>query len=696
MAGFGQSPAARRGALLPYSGGASGAFSPSLAWTGAAGSGFLVTPSDRTRTTAKPAVRLLDRPFQYFNEALTIGVMAFANDGGTLIGGIDRVRVHYEGSTRDIVEPTLRSFTRYDGSTYKVPGYWVTLNKPAGTSGDAHVYFEAIPADATMQSRIIGPFRFSPHELFPNGTLHDIDLTVDNTQPIVAGVNYHDFTAAHSYLNVQAARNPRITIKTLPAAGFHEIRRGHFARYAPRGWLTVQATIPIIFDRPGPFIDETSATSATAVRPNLDGILFEGPNITIELARMSIYSEFDTEQHGCGFDRVRIQNSAGITVNWMGTLRSLSCARGRNYYTDCYITDVPNTFAEQTLVRGNVSSGSWWDYATNAFCVVANIVDDHSSAEWLTHTLALSAQYTGAGATATLEMTGANDATSRIITAKVAGATVGTLTVFRVGSSFIPTRAEFPRDIVNWINTLPGWTATLHNDDLRASILGLISTLGSGFGPQKAKTAPLQLYTRADPHNDWWQALIYGGTTPTQNMIVYGNIATNFAGQKFFLSTTNPLHDVVFLNNAIHDLKGVAVEPNGVFLSQFDRGTHSHVVIAHNSLEQGLWLRTSTANPFSADSYCLLANNVFSSIVWEGPRDVDQVIKGNHTFTGSSAPLGASAHTTGGNGSSLFAAPQAGDFTPINDLVSSPKTAVAAFDLTGLRRNQITVAGAIG
>ncbi|KPP94401.1 hypothetical protein SAMN04515621_1768 [Erythrobacter sp. HL-111] len=698
MAGFGQSPAARKGESRGGAPAAKSALSPSASWDGTAESGFETVPTDPERTTAKPAVHLIDLPCQFFDDELTVSAMAFANDGGTLIGGIDRVRFHFEGNVADVIEPQLRTFTRFDGSTYRLPCYTVTLEKPAGTSGDTHLYIEAIPADATMQSRVIGPFDFFPRDPFANGTLHDIDLTVDDTQPVVAGSNYHDFTAAHTYVNAQNAENPRITIRSNPAAGFHEIKRGHWAGYAPKGWLTIEADIPVVFDRPAPFVDEATAYSGQAARPNLDGIWFKGPNITLELQRQSLYTEFDSQQHGCAFDGIRIRNSAGIGFIWMGTHRQLGVARGKNYFLDSLISDVPNAFNEARLARGNINSGGWWDYASNAKCLVGNICSDHSSAEAMVHTLALTAQYTGTGSTATLEMSGVNSASTRTVTAKVDGETVGTLTVRNVGATFNPSNAEFPSDVVDWINTLPDWTATLEDDTYKASMLGLSTNLGTSFGPQDAKSAPLELYARPDPHNDWWQAQIVWGDPypPFENVIAYGNIAYDFAGQKLFLSTFNPLNDVFFVNNALHDLDGVSAEPKGDFFSQFDRGEHSHVVVAHCSIEQGLLLRTNTTDPYGADEYCLIAASVFGGIEWEGTPDADLSIAGNHTFTGTTAPAGASGHSIGGTVDSLFADAGAGDFAPEGALAENLKAPVVLHDLAGNRRASSCAAGAIG
>ncbi|MDP2130302.1 MAG: hypothetical protein U0975_08815 [Erythrobacter sp.] len=57
---------------------------PAGAWTGTAASGFTTIPTEPVRTTAKPALRLITPPSQWFTDTLDVGVMAAANDGGSL------------------------------------------------------------------------------------------------------------------------------------------------------------------------------------------------------------------------------------------------------------------------------------------------------------------------------------------------------------------------------------------------------------------------------------------------------------------------------------------------------------------------------------------------------------------------------------------------------------------------------------
>lgn len=188
---------------------------PSPAWNGEAGSGFVSPPSDPERLTAKPAVRLLVPDHQYFLNALEVGVAAYANNNGSLLDncGLQHVVFHFEGNSITAERPNFRSFTRADGSTYSVLGWWVTLERPAQQQGEAHLYVEAVPQDPTMQARVIGPHSFSPHEEFAQtGTLHDYEIEVDPDEDEIAGQRYQTLVDAYKYLGLQQSQNPRIRI----------------------------------------------------------------------------------------------------------------------------------------------------------------------------------------------------------------------------------------------------------------------------------------------------------------------------------------------------------------------------------------------------------------------------------------------------------------------------------------------------
>ena len=133
---------------------------PSAGWNGTAATGFGgaygAVPTDPTRTTAKPALRLLVPPGQFFTDTLVVGVAAAANNDGSMANnGLSGVTFHFEGNTAVVSEPTLRTFADANGNNVTYLGQWVTLKKPTGTSGEAQLYVTATPADARIMASML-------------------------------------------------------------------------------------------------------------------------------------------------------------------------------------------------------------------------------------------------------------------------------------------------------------------------------------------------------------------------------------------------------------------------------------------------------------------------------------------------------------------------------------------------------------
>lgn len=255
---------------------------PSPAWTGVAGSGFSGSPpSDPTRLTAKPILRPLQAPNQWFTDQLAIAVWAGANDNGTLNGnlGLQKVILHYEGNSVDILEPTVREIVDANGVYRSYFGWWADILKPDNSSGHSHVYWEAIPKDSTMQRRVIGPFQFSPQS-----SAHDATLTVAKSAPVLTGSNYQSLSAALDWCRANARQNPLITI----------IEKGNYelnpisSTYQGEGYATISADAPVTILRSG-----LSAATKNYFRPLYVGLKFRGSNITIDFENIAeFFCEF--------------------------------------------------------------------------------------------------------------------------------------------------------------------------------------------------------------------------------------------------------------------------------------------------------------------------------------------------------------------------------------------------------------------
>lgn len=697
--------------LRPATGaGLLGSILPSSQWTGIQGSGFASIPSDPARTTAKPACRLVTVPGQRFTSSHVVGVMAFANDGGTLIGGIDRVRFHFEGATRDVLDMTPRTIVRDDGTSYQCWAYWVALRKPDGRRGHAHLYVEVIPADATMQRRVIGPFLYSPED-----TTYSHELVVAPSLPAQTGARYQSIGAALDYLRSQTSQSARITISEAGTYDINEV----VAPWAVANWLTITATAPVTIGKPG-FVDDVT----NQLRPKVNRLHFEGRNITFD---MRYISQIKLETEPYWFDRCRFTNSIGTRYAlWRAGLRPFaSLVFGAPYFTECDFEYCDNVCNLALIARGNKVVKGAGDFTGDAQCVIYNRVDDYDSTvgdngslAWLMDVDALSVTYTGAEATANLALNGNSDASTRTFTATW-GANTATFDVGATEQRFNTANAigynaatvgqgYFFHNVATWLNSLPGWSATVLNNTRRASSASLPGLKGAGFAVLSVKNTPRTVVSCFDQHADFYQQRWDSGSAnPTQeNVIIAFNITTNFRGQQIYLGPLygEPTKDYAVVSNAMHNKTGTSQYADFTGTASSFRGPHSHVMTVHNSwVSQGLTLRaTETVQSpeyqnslYNPDSYNLIANNVTRQLQWYlGVTLNVGFISGNHSQqTGN---LAGSNTSTGGDFDSLFANAATGNFSPQGALLTNGRTTVFAIDALGKLRKNIDVPGAIG
>ncbi|PEQ10475.1 hypothetical protein B2G71_22215 [Novosphingobium sp. PC22D] len=99
--------------------------------------------------------------------------------------------------------------------------------------------------------------------------------------------------------------------------------------------------------------------------------------------------------------------------------------------TECQIEDTNDVGYAAQLVRGCQFTNLHADAFSDARCVVGNTINRLGNVSATTYVEAFTVQYVGAGATATLELSGGSDANTRTCTAKVDGSSVGTFAVAR-------------------------------------------------------------------------------------------------------------------------------------------------------------------------------------------------------------------------------------------------------------------------
>jgi len=654
-----------------------GEISPAAGWTGAAGSGFSSIPTDPVRTTAKPMIRPLFVPRQRYTDELTVGVFAAANDSGSLFTelGLQKVVVHFEGNTVDVTAPSVHSFTDVNGVQRSYLGWWVTL-KHNGLHGKADVYFEAIPRDATMQNRVIGPFT-----MHPAAQLHDYEIEIAPSLPQITGQRYPSFNTMRAYLKGEGADTALVTISE---AGDYNLDLGSFTadwnRGAGAGWLTITASAPVRIVTP---LDANGLPSI--FRPRIEPVCWRGNNITFEFADTGEYYTEPSWSYENWFDGVLFTNSNGREDMVRGRPRDLvgQLVRGRNYLTECNFSNLWNAATSQLLVRGCSADNCWGDLLGGSECVMGASIDDFDSDWFRNGVAALSVQYTGAAATATIRASGSTTTKTWVLTED--GVDTSTFQTLSTGSAYLAGTNYTVQNVADWINGHAGWNAAVLDDSRAAYSLGLEDGLpGGAFGAISAKGAPLTFYTRFDIHPDIYQKT---NGALKENVVVWGIAGHQVVAQDIFLTGTPGMNDVLVANCAFHNKDGDGQ------VSQFDVA-HSHVVLAHiSSSQQPWWMRTDLS--YNGDGYCLVTNNAIPEFSWESAGDADVQITNNHFQAGAVSPAGSSGSSIGGSGVSQFVDAANGNFAPTGELLSNLKPSALAFDIANAARAAMAPAGAV-
>lgn len=678
--------------------GGGGSLTPSQAWDGTATSGFSILPSDPVRTTAKPAVRLVTVPNTYFLDTEVVGIAAYANDGGTLIGGIDRVRFHFEGNILDVVEPSLRPFTRRDGSIYFVFGYWATLRKPSGASGTAHLYVEAIPADGTMQARVMGPYAYFPVDPFvATGTKHDAEITVTPSAAVSAGVNYQTVGAALTYCRNTNRQNPLITITENIVGEDLDTTNAPVGQYVYQGWCTIR-TAPGVTASYGK--SSYAGDVASNMRLQSNGVKFEGDH-TFDMRNMQTILPENMGSKGLWFDKCLFTNSGGRGELWRKGVRPFKpILYSLSYVTDCAFSAINEPLVDHIIARGNICDNTYGDIGSSAKAFHGNIVSDHKQTEDFNFDIDAITITGPAGGT--VAIAGGVDANSRTITLKVSGVTTDTFIVGKTealynlangGSYDAATNGQGynVQDVADWINSLAGWSATVLDDTRRASLLGLTGGKGVAFADFDASSG-LTLVTTIDYHADFYQQQGHA-----DNVIIDGNRVYDTECAFFLTGADTAINtlDCIITNNAMMNSVASAPYYDPVNArSQFQKRVHSHFVFAHNTVAYQGFLMVVTSG-FNPDAYSMVAANALTSLEWAGAPDTDLTIKDNIVDLGKTVPSGAIGTVIGGDYSNKFGNAEAGNFAPSGVLAANLKVPVVRHDLFGQDRDGPSAVGAV-
>jgi hypothetical protein len=656
--------------------------SPSAQWNGTVGSGFgtanPAAPTDPTRTTAKPAVRLITPSHQWFTDTLDVGVAAMANENGMLTNafGIANVKFYYEGNAVTVATPRWHLIKTERGPRIYY-GWWVRLKKVIGTVGTGNLYVEATARDSTMQKRVLGPVPFSPRD-----TLYDAEIEINPDLSVITGQRYQSFAPAILWANQQNRHNPRFLVTK---AGRYELQSteisGVVNRWDNTGRYTIEATVPITLGRSA-YVDD----GAQIINAQRTWWRLKGTNITFDNRYGQSWAASGpagTAQALMWLDGINLTNTSPDgkfeLVRGMRWTEYGLPKRG-SWYTEVEASEVYVPYRAASLVRGCSGIEISGDSISDSLCVVQSTFRANDSFEFNLDRAAFSMVYSGAEATATVSRSGGNLGSSNGgLWTVVIGATTYTFDVgngsnaYYLGPPAVTYRGAsglggyWVSDVVDWLNTLPGVTATLSTElaatDRAAAALSMAGLKGVGFTNVNFKTTPAQIVWNADEHGDWYQL----NSSDLTNAIIAFNTAYDMDGQMIFLSP-NPasrvIHDVFFAGNTL----AMKRELESNYFSQFGRANaFSHVVIAANTLiNQSFLIDDRPGESTFTGGYNAIIGNVMRGLGWrvDGAGVTGLMIERN-LFHAGAIPPDTLYSLAAGDEDTLVEDFEAGDFTPL-------------------------------
>lgn len=650
---------------------------PSAGYNGTAGSGFggsgTAIPTDPTRTTAKPALRIVEVPGQRFADDLVVGFIA---DGKTRPA---KVTIHCEGTQTDILSETLRIWTDANGSEQALRAYWFSLDASAflalSASGNtANIYGEVVPSDGTMQNRVMGPYSFYPEAVDYEETVHfgsALSKDLVSTPKTFPGLEGADGA-------LQWARGGKHNVRLIcQTTGIYNMTTVS-GTAGSRGFITIESA-PGVTCTIGKASYSTDANAL--MRPALDRLRFRGSNVVIDYANMTtIYAESTSYWHW--FDGCTLTNSNGRDQMWRKGIRpsdqTVRWAGGFfHYFTEVHCSNLPATLRNAALVRNPRIEAMHGDIVTASLCVVGLEGDDLNNVWWRTEFPALTVTYSGAATTATVAKTGNNDANGGHLILAENGSTVLDITLQNTegGSNYNVS------DVKAAIDAQPGWTATIADAELydvrRATALSKAGTAGWGaFAATDAKGGAVNLVTAFDVHGDVYQC------TSTQTNIVLRNWRLTNLQQMFVIFFDASCVDFIASNIAAHSLTNDQ--------SQIFNGSVSHLVLRNITLaDQTISLLTG----FAADTYCEISECLLRGLQWNGTPDADITLDRNHFINGS-IPSGATNSTTGSTAAALLVDAANGNFEPQGALLTNTVTPRFPYDMYGANKPAAAVIGA--
>lgn len=650
---------------------------PGISWDGTLESGWASVPTDPARTTAKPWCRLIVPDRQAYTDTILVGVDAGAVNGGSIYEneGLSHVVFDYEGRRVSVSAPSFQDIVDASGETRTYYGWWAELEHTG--DGGARLFVEAVPRDAAMQSRV-----YDAGVWLPSASVHSHTLEVAPSQAEVAGTRYQTAQAALDYWRALDPRPARPHLIYVEAGTYPPPAPTFSAATREDGYLTISATAPITF--------AATADQLTNIRPLFGRVCWRGSNITFDHTTIgSIIAEGDDGDYPMWFDGVNFTLSGGPSQLRYGDLINLTNTCDNSaWFTECTFDGVANAAMRNAyLVRGCTGTNIGVDWASSAQCIINTVVQEMDQTALRERKDAL---FVDGPANSTLSLDGTIESSTRTMTAKENGVSVGTLAIIESTPTAWGTRVSEVRD---WINGLAGWSATLLDgagqagDTIHARNLTNGDVANPGGWTDVDVSSGFTFTTWFDLHNDWWQ-----GNALLENIVIRGNRAWQFRTLQTLLASRG-LNDSLICNNAF-----ARKDFDDAARTQF-AGPHSHVAIVHNTLAEQTWyfrenFTSGPAGIYNADARCLFKCNAVRSVAHDA-QDADLQSSDNHFSTAQTGAVPSGDNqSVGGTDTTNYANVQSGDFRPRGDLLQNLKVPAAKYTNDGHTRGLLAPAGA--
>jgi len=685
---------------------------PTSQWTGTAGTGYgganPAAPVDPVRTGPKMVCRMLQQQQIAFADDYTLVVHASSDDG------VESVTFYCEGQEVEVLAPKWWPKTKPDGTTLYVYGYGAQFDHSAiqafGVSENAmNVYMKATPpTGSTIQERVIGPYLYYARDAGVGaGCVYDFEVYVDPLATDNPGVRYNTIVKALLYCSQQSKLRPHIVLERTG----RYTTAGNISSNPHTGsmWWTIEAASGVTAQ-----LGNFDISTGIGTSWNCDNLHFLGAGIVFELAAMAPQGGWMFRAQSGSTNSLWIDGCEVTGGDYAGSGYPGGTGAGQHvrYYGDDqtgYFFSRNNTnpfnFAFTHVNMHDIPSYGLDNSVLILDCDVARcsgstIEGNYGAIQGLRVTEMGGVQsgernfvevftltYTGAAALAQinkLTQNGRNtisgSPTTYPITFWEDGAEVGSLATVDPGTSTYTTI----QDLVDYINTLPDWTATATGsaDDLAwgAEFIGIADMVpsagvgipadsGTPYSKRTVTSSPLSVCRIADVHAN---ALVWDPSLAVENVCVefvegYDIIAAAALGMgtvKDFRVRWVTLQDT----SAAYQIANPTQNPEAVAQVSVYSGVNSHLVI-DGVVYEGPGQQALTKSTATFDAACRISNSVYEAFSVEGAGK--PAFTGNVFRTGS-LPSGSDATSKALGGAytedQLFADPFGAvpDFTPIS------------------------------